>query len=282
MNRLLLLLVTTLSVALVPVAMAQKVHAVLVADTRDTLIGDGIEGNLNMMQALLDEAKTTGQIDMDVHVVAGTNFNCTNINKAVAGLNVGDKDTVLFYYAGHGSASPTKFPDFYCSKRPGNFAGEEAGMPAVVKALSKRKPQFLIVIADACNQIPALGPLRGAKPAAFPIVPAAAWRRLFLRYKGKLLMSGSVRGQWSFYRTGDELASGLFTRQLIEDGIIKTMSAVAFKNNPNLAKWSTIHDAAMKPFEIVPPYKEPTPPYREQSVQQPESDGRKTFDIVRN
>ncbi len=269
MNRTLLLLTTAVFCAFTPAAMAQKVHAVLIADTNDDSIGPGIVGNLKLMKSLLNQAKTVGQIDMDVHVVAGSDFNCTNINKAVDGLNVGPTDTVLFYYSAHGyrtPQTPTKFPDFDC-KRAGNIADAKAGMSATVAALSAKNPQFIVAIADTCNIVLQRPP--GVSERSAPLVAAAAWRRLFLRYKGKLLMSGSLPGQFSFYRN-DELASGLFTRQFV-DAVIDTMQKVADEENPELARWSSVYRSASRPFPI-------DPPYLEQAIQQPQ--GEKVLSVL--
>lgn len=247
-TRILWLLAAGMLCVLSPPAMAQKVHAVLVGDTNDFKIGDGVAGNLNLVRGLLNAAKNGGQIDMEILVVSGDAFTCSNINKAVADLNVGPTDTVFFYYAAHGyrtAQTPTKFPDFDC-KRPGDAAGASAGMSAVVQTISDvKKPQFLIAIADTCNELLPSAPFAEGKSIAG--VEPAAWRRLFLRYKGKLLLSGVTPGpkQYSWYWTGGPDASGVFTRQFL-DAVRGTMQKVAEEGNPELARWSTIYRASIR------------------------------------
>jgi hypothetical protein len=74
------------------------------------------------------------------------------------------------------------------------------------------------------------------------LVLRAAWQRLFLRYKGKLLMSGATPGTVSWYRTDDQ-PGGLFTAQFLSK-INDTIEKLRVVPDPETARWSIIFNKA--------------------------------------
>lgn len=198
-------------------ARSQKVHAVIAADSLDGQIGPGIRENVKNITALLTSLEIVGEIAVVKAEVSGRDFSCKSILQAVDTLEIGPDDTVVFYYAGHGfrTGKSSKFPEFACEP---TSARERIGLSAIKDRIEKMKPRprFLLAIADACNvpEGPEVGPAPQFTP---PPVPErkAALRRLFLDYSGSLTMSGSVPGQYSWYRNRGETVGGFFTIQLL-------------------------------------------------------------------
>jgi hypothetical protein len=211
-------------------ANAQKVAAVLVANSLDSkslpqqAIGAGFAANLSLVKLLLNDAAKKGAIDVSVVEIQDKEFNCKSITTAVDRMKVTTDDTVVFYYAGHGFRrpnTPTEFPLFDCKISPPDAAADpEIGLSTIVDTLTKdKKPRLVLAIADACNVVVPLPP--SVRPRAAPSELIAgpdvrsAFQRLFFEYRGRLMLSGSVPGEFSYYLNGGPSIGGFFTNQLV-------------------------------------------------------------------
>ena len=196
-------------------APGQKVHAVIAADSLDGQIGPGVQENVKNITALLTSLEIVGEIAVVKAEVSGRDFSCKSILQAVDKMEIGPDDTVVFYYAGHGfrTRKSSKFPEFSCEP---TSAKERIGLSAIKDRITKKKPRFVLAIADTCNvpEGPEVGPVPQFTPPPAP-ERKAALRRLFLEYSGSLTMSGSVPGQYSWYRNRGETVGGFFTIQLL-------------------------------------------------------------------
>jgi hypothetical protein len=227
-------------------ANAQKIHAVLVGDTLDGSIGPGVKANLDHMQEFLQVVKTAGEITVSVDQIRDDAFSCKSITGAISKFKVSSDDVILFYYAGHGfrtSATPTTFPDFDCRR---STSDPPTGMSGVISQfLKKQRPRFLVAIADACNKETAPTFVSRALPLelAGPDLKLAL-RRLFLQYKGSLLMSGSIPGQYSYYSVVEGSLGGYFSNQFLKTLYQKINQRGA------LVRWEEIADEAGKDMSI--------------------------------
>lgn len=198
-------------------ASAQKIRAVLVGDTLDGSIGLGVKANLDQIREFLQVVQARGEINVSIEQIRDDGFSCKTILATVSKLKVSPDDVILFYYAGHGfrtGTTPTKFPDFDCRR---SASDPTAGMSGVVSRLLSQKPRLLIAIADACNKeaAPSFFSRAGPPELAGPDLKLAL-RRLFLQYKGALLMSGSIPGEYSYYSVVEESLGGYFSNQLMK------------------------------------------------------------------
>jgi hypothetical protein len=222
-------------------------HAILVADTDDAKIGRGTKANLDRMTSLLRQASKGGGFPLTLSVVSGKDFSCRAILAALEGLKAGPQDTALFYIAAHGyrtAATATRFPDFYCIK-PGDTRGTIVGTALVEQRLKQSGARFRIAIADTCN-VTLGGDLRETGTGrSLTDVDPRVWNRLFQRYSGTILMSGSAAGKPSWYFNSGRRVGGMFTNQFF-GAFEKTLDDAA--RNPELARWSTIVNRATVPI----------------------------------
>jgi hypothetical protein len=251
MPRILVLVLLTCFVFTVNPAHAQKLYAILVGDTQDASIGNGIAANLKNMDSFLDAVEMDGKITISKIEIKGDNFNCKKINEAVEQLNVEPSDAVLFYYSGHGfrrDSTQTQFPEFDCRR---TLDPDRAELSGIVDNLVKaKKPKFLLAIADTCNKESTA--FIAAPPAGFaPAEKQAAFRRLFQGYSGTLIMSGSIPGEYSWYTVAGGSLGGFFTNQLLQAINQK------IKEQRSNVRWEDIASDATKTI-FIPGPAEPT------------------------
>lgn len=240
-------------------ANAQRVAAILVANSLDSKtpppndIGAGFAANLGLLKSLLNDAAKKGAVDVSVVEIQDKEFNCKSIIAAIDRIKVTTDDTVVFYYAGHGFRrpnTPTEFPLFDCKINPPDEASDpEIGLSTVVDTLTKnKKPRLVLAIADACNIVVPLPP--SVKPRGGPAELIAgpnvrsAFQRLFFEYSGRLMLSGSVPGEFSFYLNAGPSIGGFFTNQLVA-AITQRIAS----RGPNTT-WEEIAADATKPIPI--------------------------------
>jgi GH25 family lysozyme M1 (1,4-beta-N-acetylmuramidase) len=222
-------------------SIAQTVHAILVADTLDPTIGAGVAENKANIASFLGNVKSLTGLNVAMTEVDGANFTCKSIIDAINGLTVSADDVVFFYYAGHGfrrDSTQTQFPEFFC----GGPRDPTETLLQAVDSIKAKQPRLTIAIADACNKItePAL-----AAAAALPGVDRkGALLQLFKVYRGTLIMSGAIPGQFSWYMTAGASLGGFFTNQLL----------VAINQNIDRSganvRWEAIAEDAVKPIFV--------------------------------
>jgi hypothetical protein len=209
-------------------ASAQTIHLITIADTNDATIGQGVASNSKLLISYFREVSNLLQLNMIVTeidgrqgcVVGETCFSCSAIKTAVDRMQAGNNDVVLFYYSGHGFRtvrSTSQFPSFYCSTT--DPLADSPNLYDVSTVLAAKGARLVITVADTCNAVIPL-PLPQVAPAvAPPSRREQQLRRLFLEYKGLLIMSSSVPGQFSWYYPN----GGIFTRRLLST--LQTVSA---------------------------------------------------------
>jgi hypothetical protein len=198
-------------------AHAQKIYAVLAADTTDGSIGAGITENLQNIKGFLQIVHSLTNIDVPITEVSSNNFNCKNIETALNGVNPSANDVVLFYYSGHGfrrTSDQSKFPEFDCRR---TTDPDEVDLSGTVFNLQNKRPRFILALADTCNVVVPSFPVPAAAAIAPPDqVRKAALLHLFEDYNGTLMMSGAVPGEFSWYMTAGSGLGGFFTNQLLK------------------------------------------------------------------
>jgi hypothetical protein len=216
-----------LAVPLAQGAWAASLHAIIVADEDDK--GIGAYTDVPKIERLTDSARrATCLKGKDIVIKAGPGVR-KKVEDTLNGLSVGADDVVLFYYSGHG-ANPgegDRWPTLAVERTASNLLK----LSSVRDTLQKKNPRLLITIADACNVFMDGGGSRGSRQADQP----AGFKKLFMGYKGTIIASSSVPGQYSF---GDPQNGGFFTKQFVE-----RLNEAQASTNPD---WKTIMDGTTK------------------------------------
>ena len=197
-----------------------QIHLITIADTRDGGIGPGTSGNTKQMEDFLKTVARDLKVNLTRQDVSGTAFNCDQIKQAIKVANVGSDDVLIFYYSGHGFRSETNstpFPELFCGNDA--FSGG-ARLVDFADSLQKKGARLTITAADACNVLltqPA--PTRPVpEVASVPVSREQQFRRLFMKHKGTLVLSGAKRDQFSWYNVvanADMPVMGYFTKQFV-------------------------------------------------------------------
>lgn len=151
------------------------------------------------------------------------NYDSKTVKEVCDQLTVNKKDTILFYFGGHGFRTGDrneKWPSLLLPKKI-NGRTRKVGLPVktIFKTLSAKKPRLLIVLADCCNNwLPAdVAPPAASKKAEDR---KESYKKLFLQSSGHFLVSGCLKGQKS---RSNSRKGGFFTSeffQQLEDGTV--------------------------------------------------------------
>lgn len=220
-------------------------------------IAVGTSQNSVLMAGFFRKVEGGTGMTVDMHSIAGSAppndpFNCDNIVATIKSLPVQAGDTVMVYYAGHGTnigtdnpayaraelraiappefpnGPPTAFPFLACGTQISN----SPNLDMIATWLATKKPRLTIVMADACNSyLPNTGPpAESFYAAAAPaIVQEERLRSLFREASGTVLMTGSQPGHYSYYFTDPHAKTGgVFTLMFLH--VIDTLPINASAN----------------------------------------------------
>ena len=237
---------------------AAAVHAIIVANTDNPALGPSAQTNMTKIQSLLyDTVRDMGEITVDDVTISGKDFNCQNIEKALAGEPVNgkrlkitsDKDAVVFYYAGHGylrepMVNGDRFPTLLCSSIKSDRPVDpklDLSLTSIVNRIAAMnpKPRFVLAIADACSTPVTFHQQEIAR--AIGNAYKNGLHELFLGYGGKLIITAASPGEDSNYFDNDDPRGGIFTIQFLS-AIDNEFKAAKHDHRP--AHWEGIEDRA--------------------------------------
>jgi caspase domain-containing protein len=196
----------------------QTLHVISIANTNDSRLGSGFSANAKSIRDYAALVSSVSGLALDMKEIIGADYTCAGIKDTVDALKVQKTDVILFYHSGHGLspaknlASPedSKYPSFDCEK-DGADEDNIAQLPNLEKiseTLRNKGARLTLVAADSCNVVlPRASEIYAAKGFT-----QARIKAMFRDFKGSILMSSSVRGQYSWY-TSD---GGLFTNRLMD------------------------------------------------------------------
>lgn len=181
-------------------ARAQTVHALLVADTRDPLLHRACARDVEAMHRQAGQVATALGYRLAEQRLVDGNFSRKNLDAALRSLAPGPDDVLLFYYSGHGynlRDRADRFPILLLEKKPSN-AAKNPGLGAIHKLLKAKKARLCVTLGDCCNNLVTLtrGMVR-KKPTPPGLTDSlnAAYRRLFLKTRGDVLIASSAPPQ---------------------------------------------------------------------------------------
>lgn len=206
---------------------AQTFHLIMFCNTTDAKIGES---------CFKDHDKVLGEINILAEDYLGYTFKkydfygqeCSkeNLMNTLSDLNCTSKDIVFFYYSGHGvhaAADPGSFPQM-CLKYDGYEQEKFVPVMKVDEMLTKKAPQLYVVLTDCCNNVAdwvtSKGVLAMQKgPTMFKEEDAANYRRLLCGYKGKVIFTGSKKGQYSICNPSGGFFTNAFFDNMYEIGV---------------------------------------------------------------
>lgn len=164
-------------------------------------------------------------------------------------LITGTNSTIIFYYSGHGTASPNheNYLMTYGASRE-RMENEGLGLTELQKELRNTKAQRQVIWIDACRTVPAEGRRSSMDADMFAEMQAASGIRI-------LLATSFGEASWEY----PELKHGAFTYQLLkglepgspayrEDGVI-TFSGLANYVKKETRRWTFEHHHTQVPKE---------------------------------
>lgn len=129
---------------------AQRLHAILVADTWSN-IGKSCEADLDKLEKTLKDGLPNGRLL--VTKITGADVRKDNILRTARELVIQPNDSVLFYYSGHGAYDPEEghYLDLTGAERRSVLRSE------VITALTKpATPRFWVLMTDCCAGVSSL------------------------------------------------------------------------------------------------------------------------------
>lgn len=212
------------------IATAQRIHAIIFADTNDASIGSGVQVNRNNMKLFINEvAAGLGMSEAlePIKIYDGYNCNNSNLKQVMKNFSCSSQDIVIFCYFGHGGRSyndPSEFPQMCLgSSNESDFVPLED----VRDLLVKHGPRFCLVLGDCCNSYASsITKKRDVFNAAgntnISLGEVEELRKLFFGFNGAIIGAGCKKGEYSwinsqyggfftggfFYEFGNSLKSG--------------------------------------------------------------------------
>ena len=226
------IILTIILVLLIPLSlMSATLHTILVIDTIDK--GIGSEYDLKNWKKQLRMIKKYSGMTLNTVILKDKSWSQAHVMSEIRKLKPEKDDAVLFYYSGHGfrfNEKKNKWPEMA-------LYNSSMDLFSAYSMLKKKKPRFLLTIADSCNNFcPAPSPevmtLKVDKN-----VLKKNYRNLFAKARGSVIASGCIAGQYSF---GGEPDGGAYTSTLI-----KNMKLAAMSEN---ATWKQVFEASNKPL----------------------------------
>lgn len=176
-----ILIVLAFSVALCNVAHAQRLHALLVADT-DTggNIGVSVRTDIKNLRTILEAGLPAAQLR--IVEITGNEVTPNNLTSRLRNLQINSDDAVIIYYSGHGGFDPDRGHYFALTN------GGRLYRSAVVSAITQPyTPRFWGVITDCCASIPPIS----VAPVLAPGDRTTLLTHLFLETKGRVDITSS-------------------------------------------------------------------------------------------
>ncbi len=181
---------------------AATLHAILVADTNDYLIGDSTKQDLRNLENLVNRISQQTGLTLQSVSLEGEQFTQAQVESALDKLTVANDDVVIFYYSGHGGRAlnkTTRWPSLALNKKA-TGANSLFDFDNIIERLQQQRPRLVLAIADACNDV-----VPPPKDRGIPKI--GEYRELFLNYQGHLIFASSKPGQ----KSAGTIKGGYFT-----------------------------------------------------------------------
>lgn len=216
-----------------------RIHSIVVTNTEDTRIG-GAPNRQLVLDKVNQIAKLT-DTELNLFDFHGEDWARETIMETVKNLKIGAKDSIIFYYFGHGTRIPSmksRYPAMVLKSHEG------LGLAWVHKFLAAKNPRFLLTVSDSCNNEIPEGAISIVKSKWSDKDLAVGYKKLFLDFKGRIAASGCIPGQYSYAYTS---SGGMFSNRFMP--LIEKYAAMEhMKYLSKKTCWKDLMDEAIKPL----------------------------------
>lgn len=200
------------------IAYSQTFHAIVACNTIDRSIGTGMVSDMKNMSNAIQIIAANLNCEFEMQVFDGNQCTKKNIIEYIDEMEVGRDDVILFFYGGHGTHAENNANDPW-PQMCMNTNIESLFMPVkqLDKLLGNKQPKLRVILTNCCNKEQSgvtIKPLYAQSTGATMLgdYNAAAFKKLFLENQGKVMMTSSKLGQYSWCGAN----GGLFTNYLLD------------------------------------------------------------------
>lgn len=181
---------------------AADLHAIIVADTNDSTIGNSTEIDFENMRNEMRRISLYTGLNLKETTIRGKETFPKKVIAKINNLKINKNDVVIFYFSGHGYRTDSKeespWPYLYFSQ-----ANKGIDYDLIGKKLEAYHPRLLIVFADACNSLisdddaPPLVKETMMGPVSRELLKSN-YRKLFMDVEGVIMVTSSKAGESSW------------------------------------------------------------------------------------
>jgi hypothetical protein len=165
-------------------------RALIVADTRDYMIGNTCDSDVYRLKKSLQTIASHVKMPLELEILDDKKCSGYHLKRWIKHQRISENDLVLLYYSGHGNKDPLGGPWPVLSLRDDSLHSD--GLVDSIRSLPCR---FSMVVLDCCNG-DGTG-VRSAHDHYMPIIKDnKSWhgfKPLFLHFKGFIAVSAATR-----------------------------------------------------------------------------------------
>lgn len=187
-------------------SLASKLHVIIAADTNDKSIGEGKKKDLLKLTDLFNAVSNQTGMKLNLDAYHGNRLNYDNLVNALNNLSPAPDDVAVFYYSGHGyreTPKQSQWP-YMCVD-----SQKSLDLDTVISIFQGKSPRFFMAVSDSCNNY---SDSVFSQNFSMSMPKAENYQNLFLNYRGDIIASGSVPGEYGWSNSG---YGGLFTHAFL-------------------------------------------------------------------